>query len=260
MIGGVVTAFRTLTVLPVPGKDAERMSSALPWFPLVGGVLGGVLYGAAVLVDGMASGRWPGGAAAAALVCGIMLTGAFHLDGLADWADGFGGGRDRQKTLAIMKDSSTGAFGVTALVVVLLIKWVSLARLASSGTMVWVIAACVVSRAMMVELSVWLPYARPEGGTGANIVEGARTSHRAVALLAALVLLVALGGPAGALALGAGWLACRGFGLWCRRRVGGITGDLLGAGNELVETLVLVMAALPGRDLMRYADWGILVG
>ncbi len=259
MTGGLITAIRTLTILPVPGIEAGRMSSALPWFPVVGALLGGALYGLAAGVEAL-SGGWPGGAAAAALVGAVVLTGAFHLDGLADWADGFGGGQDRGKILAIMKDSSTGVFGAAALILVLLIKWVSIFRLAASGNHIWLIAACVVSRTAMVELAVWLPYARPEGGTGSEIVEGARSAHRAVAVVIALAVLFTLGGVAGGLSLAGGLIACRGYGLWCRKRVGGITGDMLGAGSELIEALMLAVFALAGPALAGYAGWGRWAG
>ena len=255
MTGGLIAAIRTLTILPAPGREAGRMSSALPWFPLVGALLGGAIYGLAAGVEAL-SGGWPGGAAAAALAGGVVITGALHLDGLADWADGFGGGRDREKILDIMKDSSTGVFGAVALVLVLLIKWVSISRLSASGNLFWFAAACVISRTAMVELAVWLPYARLEGGTGSEIVEGARSAHRAGAVFIALSVLLVLGGPAGALSLAGGWIACRGYGLWCRRRVGGITGDLLGAGGELIEALMLSVFALAGPELVRYAVWG----
>jgi adenosylcobinamide-GDP ribazoletransferase len=247
----LAAAFRLLSILPVPGRKApgqevDEMSSALPWFPLAGAGLGGILYGVAALADGLSGGGWPGGVAAAVLLGSVLLTGAFHLDGLADWADGFGGGGDSQKTLAIMKDSRIGVFGAVALVLVLLIKWVLLVRLIESGALIWLVAAYIVSRTMQVELAAWLPYARPEGGTGEAVIQGARPAYRTWALLSALIMLLILGGHTGVLALGAGWAACRGFGWWCKRRVGGVTGDLLGAGSEIVEVLILALFAFPG--------------
>ena len=133
MMGGLSTAIRTLTILPAPGEPGGKMASSLPWFPLVGGAIGSILLGLMILLEDLASGHWPGGAAAVVVVAGIILPGALHLDGLADWADGFGGGRDREKTLAIMKDSSTGAFGAVALISVLLLKWVALSHLAAGS-------------------------------------------------------------------------------------------------------------------------------
>ncbi len=245
-MNGLITALRLLSILPAPGQDAKEMSSALPWFPLTGAILGGALYGLALLADGWSGGGWPNGVAAAVLLGGVVLTGALHLDGLADWADSFGG-QNKQAALEIMKDSRTGTFGVIALIIILLIKWISLVRLIEADAFVWIIAACIVSRTMQVELAVYLPYARAEGGTGASIVQGARRSHRIWALLSALIMLAVLGGQAGVLGLGAGWAACRGFGWWCRRRLGGVTGDLLGAGSEIVETLILVIFSLAVR-------------
>jgi adenosylcobinamide-GDP ribazoletransferase len=241
MIKGFITAIRTLSILPVPGKDADNMASSLLWFPVVGLLLGSILYaivyGAGLVLDN----PWPEGIAAVVLGCSVLLTRAIHLDGLGDWADGFGGRGDRQKILAIMKDPHTGSFGVVAIVVVLLIKWVALTRLVEGDIPIFIIVAFVISRAMMAELASTLPYARSEGGTAAPFVKNARPAHRFFSLGAAIVLSVVLAGPvAGSVFFGIGWMTCRLFGYWCRRRLGGVTGDLLGACNEIVETMILL--------------------
>jgi len=254
MLRGLVTALRTLTILPVPGRDAQDLAAALPWFPLVGGLIGAALYGL-VLACGQLPGGWPAGAALAAVLGGIILTRGLHLDGLADWADGFGGGRDRESTLRIMKDPSVGAFGTLALVGVLLAKWAAVARLAESGAAVWMVAACVISRTAQVDLAVMLPYARAEGGTAAAFVLGARSGHRLAALGLALALGLAAVGPWAAAALAAGVILDLAFGLWCCRRVGGVTGDLLGAASELVETAILVACAAPGTRMLEITGW-----
>lgn len=255
MLNGLTTAARTLSIVPLRGREAERPADALPWFPAVGGLMGLALYGVALGVNELTSHQWPGGVAACVIVGAVVLTGGFHLDGLADWADGFGGGPNRQSTLRIMKDSRIGTFGVLALLCVLLLKWVALARLAALGMSVWIVAAYVVSRALLVDLAVWLPYARPEGGTGAVFVCGARPWHLAAALLSAATLLLIGWGTAGLLALALGWVIARTFGFWCRRRVGGITGDLLGASSEIVESAVLMSAALAGAEAGRLLSW-----
>jgi adenosylcobinamide-GDP ribazoletransferase len=252
-VKGLVTALQTLTALPIPGRGAKKLSSSLSWFAVVGGLLGGVLYLPSLLASH--PGFWHEGAAAVVLLASILLTRGLHLDGLADCADGFGGSRDRDKVLAIMKDSQVGAFGAMALIAVLLVKWVALSRLFACGLGVWIIAAYVTSRAIQAELAVCLPYARSEGGTGAPFVEDARGIHRAWALLTALLLLLIACGPTGAAALMLGWVIGRLFGLLCRRRVGGITGDLLGAASEIVETAILLAAAFGGRGLAPYSDW-----
>ncbi|HOX07863.1 MAG TPA: adenosylcobinamide-GDP ribazoletransferase [Planctomycetota bacterium] len=255
MLRGLVTALRTLTILPVPGRDAEGFGSALPFFPLVGALLGAAIWGLVEACGQLPDYGWSMGAAAAAVVGGIVLTRGLHLDGLADWADGFGGGRDRESTLRIMKDPAIGAFGAMALASVLLLKFAAVARLAASGTALWLVAAATVSRTVQVDLMVSLPYARAEGGKAGPFVQGARGWHLAAALAAVLVILLGIFGPLGAAALAAGWLFGRLFGLWCRRRVGGVTGDLLGAGSELVETALLVAAAAAGSQLAKCSGW-----
>ena len=173
------------------------------------------------------------------VVGGIVLSGGLHLDGLADWADSLGGA-SAERRLAIMKDPRVGAFGVLALMAILLAKWVALVRLGEFGAP-WVVTAYAVSRTAMVDLAVALPYARKEGGTAAAIVGDARPWHRVVCGVSALALVIGVSGVA---ALALGWLIAAAFGRWCRRRVGGATGDLLGAASEIVETAVLLAAAL----------------
>ena len=170
------------------------------------------------------------------------------MDGLADWADGFWGARDREKTLAIMKDPRVGSFGALAIACVLLVKWVSLTRLVETGSPCWILAACVNSRTGMVVLLATQPYARAEGGTAAPFSQGAAPWRLAAALLAAAVVTPLFCGrswtwPA---ALLLAWAGARVFGAWCNRRVGGITGDLLGACCELTETGILAAGALTG--------------
>lgn len=248
MLNGLVTAMRTLTALPVPGRDAKAMSDALPWFPVVGFLLGAILYALARGAVELTPPFWPQAVGVLVVAGSALLTRGLHLDGLADCADGFGGARDKTKILAIMKDPRVGAFGVIALVLVLLGQWVCATRLAETGRLEWLIAAGVLSRTALVDLAVAQPYARAEGGTGAPFVAGARLKHLAAAVLLAVVLLVAAGrgSPVYLAALLPAWLLSRLFGFWCRRRVGGVTGDLLGAGGVLTETAVLLMGALLG--------------
>jgi adenosylcobinamide-GDP ribazoletransferase len=250
MFNGLITAIRTLSILPIPGKDAEQMASSLPWFPIVGFILGSICYGVAMLMGLVTRNIWPEGTAIVVLGCGILLTRAIHLDGLADWADGFGSWRDKQKILAIMKDPHVGVFGVISVVVILLVKWVALTRLIVSDSSIYIIASYIVSRTMLVELSASLPYAREEGGTAAPFVKNARFLHRFISLFFALVLLSGIYGPiSGAAALCLGWLVGRLFGWWCYRRVGGVTGDLLGACSEITEATILFICAFTGKNL-----------
>lgn len=236
---GLITAIQTLTILPVRGKGSERFASSLPWFPLVG-----FLVGLPVWALARWGGVWPAGAAALAVALSALLTRALHLDGLADAADGVGGGHTREKMLAIMKDPHTGAFGTIALIAVLLLQWVAYARLIETAGAGWVLAAFVFSRAMQVELACTLPYAR-EDGTAAEFVRGAQPWHRFVALaLGACGVLFVRPAFHAACAFVAVWIAIRLYGAWCRKRAGGITGDLIGAGSVLAETAVLLAGGL----------------
>lgn len=255
MLRGLVTAVRTLTVLPFPGRDAGNPADSLPWFPLVGAALGAALYGAARLCGMLPDDGRPELAGLAVALGGAMLTRGLHLDGLADWADGFGGGRDRESTLAIMKDPHTGAFGVIAVAGALLAKFAAAARLADSGTALWILAALVASRTVQVDLACAMPYARTEGGKAGPFVAGARPVHRVLAVVAALAVLAGALGPAGVLALAGALLIGRIFGAWCQRRVGGITGDLLGAASEIVETALLLACAAFGKSLAGLTGW-----
>lgn len=124
---------RTLTVLPVPGRDAEKLCDALPWFPVAGFLLGALLYTAGRGALALMPSFWPQAAGLLVVAGSAWLTRGLHLDGLADCADGFGGAHDKTKILAIMKDPRVGAFGVVALVIALLGQWVCVTRLAEAG-------------------------------------------------------------------------------------------------------------------------------
>ena len=260
LFGGFVTAMRTLSILPVRGSEAENMSAALPWFPVVGIILGLIVYAVSYLVGAAFGGRWPECMAIVAVGLGAYVTRGFHLDGLSDWADGFGSIGDREKILAIMKDSRIGVFGALALIVILLAKWVAITRLFRLDAGLWIIPAYIISRTMMTELAVRLPYARPGGGTAASFVSDGKLIHRLAALGIAALSLAVIFGPFGLVALGVGWIICTWFGHSCRRRLGGITGDLLGAANEIVETVVLLLCAGFADRLASLSGWHYLTG
>lgn len=244
MLGGLVTALRTLTLLPVPGREASRFSDSLYWFPLVG-----VLVGAVEALLAMAGSLygWPEFAAALALLGGIILTRGLHADGLADLADGFFGGRTREVRLRIMKDPNVGSFGAIALVLVHLFKWVALLELSRRGAFGMIVAGSLLARMTQVLLAASLPYARAEGGTATAFVEGAGLAHLVVAIVSAAMLLYLLPGlvPLQSLLLTlTALLSALSVGALSRRRIGGVTGDVLGACSEVTQTLVWLTAAL----------------
>jgi adenosylcobinamide-GDP ribazoletransferase len=243
-LSGLVTAMRTLTILPIPGHETAGFGAAHAWFPVAGALVGGLLALAAAGVWWIGRG-WSEAAALTVVGGAAVLTSGLHLDGLADWADSFGA-RTPERRLAIMKDSHMGAYGVIALIVMLLGKWAALDRMIDAGGWLWIPAAFVLSRTMQVVLASRHPYARVEGGTGHPFVTEATGRRAGIAVLIALALVVLLVRSVTGLLLAAGGAAglTLAFGAWCRRRVGGVTGDLLGTCSELVELWVLVCGAV----------------
>jgi adenosylcobinamide-GDP ribazoletransferase len=235
-------ALQFLTCLPVSLRSgpnpADWGRSALA-YPLIGFLIGLLLAGLQRLV-GHAD---PLLQAALLTATWALITGGLHLDGLADSADAWVGGHgDRERTLAIMKDPRSGPAAVSTLVLALLLKFVALAGLVKAGAWPALLLAPVLGRSALVALLLSTPYVRP-GGMGSAI-----SAHlpRAAAVLALFLVAAAglLAGKAGALALAvaaAAWLALRWMML---RRLGGMTGDTLGAAVELTEVAVLVALAL----------------
>jgi adenosylcobinamide-GDP ribazoletransferase len=232
-----------LTRLPVPvdGARAARRGAAAAWaWPVAGAAVGLLSAMAAALA--LALGTGAAIAAAVALGTQMMVTGALHEDGLADSADGLWGGWDKARRLAIMKDSHIGTYGVLALLIVTLIRWSALTALLATGP-AWaaLIAAGALSRAPMALLMAALPNARGSGlsqsvGRPSAVVAG----NSVVAALAIGVLAAGPGSlaallPVAATTLALGWLA--------RRRIGGQTGDILGAAQQLAEAAILVTLA-----------------
>lgn len=256
----LVTAVRTLTILPAPGREAERLADALYCFPLVGGLLGLILYGLYAGLARLSAVAWPEGAAACVLAAGVILTGGIHLDGLADCADAAGCIREPEKALAAMKDPHVGAFGALALIVAVFIKWCALAHLFAQDIGLLLVGASIASRTAMVYVAAAHQYARPEGGTGGAFVASAGWRHFAVAAACGTLLLLALHGPAGAMMLAAGWLVAAALGGWYGRRLGGVTGDVLGACIEASETLLLLGCAIFGSRLAEYGGWPAILG
>jgi adenosylcobinamide-GDP ribazoletransferase len=216
------------------------MGRALSYFPLAGAGLGAILAGAAWLLHP----HLPPGVLAVLLVAALAaLTGGLHLDGLADVADGLGGGHgDRARTLEIMRDSRIGAFGAAALVLVLLAKTAAVAALVAAGEAMWALfCAPVLARAAAVPLVVLFPYARPTG-LGRAFHDGG--GRRELGIAAALGLAaVAWPGTRVVVPAAAGLAAAGLVALAIRRRLGGLTGDVYGAAIEVAEATFLVVAS-----------------
>jgi adenosylcobinamide-GDP ribazoletransferase len=228
-------ALAFLTILPVPlAFDAADVGRAMLAFPLVGALLGG---GAALLARGLST--LPPAVIAVLLVAyGALVTGALHLDGLADSADGLGGGRTREDVLRIMKDHSIGAFGAVALVILLSLKMACLSSL--SGDWRVLILAPMLARWASVPLLRALPAARTDG-LGRSLGEHVGAVEIVGATLLALSGAWWLAEWRGLICAGAVVLSSTLGGAVCWRRIGGITGDTLGANTELSEALVYLV-------------------
>lgn len=235
-------ALQFLTIVPVRLSSlpsAQQVGRSLIHYPLIGLLLGLALWLTSLPLGDAA----PALQAALLLTIWVALTGALHLDGLADSADAWlGGFGDRERTLTIMKDPRSGPAAVVVLVLVLLLKFVALWTLLADGAALALVLAPLLGRAALAALFLSTPYVRP-GGLGQALAD--HLPHRGVA---GVLLLVALGclwaGETGWLALmlglGVAWLARRSMCL----RLGGTTGDTAGALLELVECAVLVGLAL----------------
>lgn len=233
----LIVAFGFLTRLPMPQVVADRhdFAAAIRYYPLVGLAIGAIV--AAIGWIGGLIDPWLG--ALAALAAWVTVTGALHLDGLSDLADGLGAAhRDRARLLAVMADPHVGSFGVVAIVLQLLAKLVVLHAMASVGWWPLVLIPFA-ARIGPLAWARWLPPLRE--GLGSAIAGAVR--WRDLVGWALLLAGAAVAVPAIAIApvLIAGW------GWWLRRTIGGVTGDCHGAGIELVETGLLVAVLVVSR-------------
>lgn len=241
---GFISAVRTLSILPIPGKDVEKFDSALPWFPVVGGILGLIVYGLWYLITNTLNVGWAQLGAFVALIAGVLITRALHMDGVSDWADSFGSINNRERMFEIMKDSRVGAFGVLAAVLVLIGKFIALVKITEAGAGYWIIVAYTVSRLMQAEAAGALPYAGNASGIGRGFIGDAGLKHMLIALAVGAIPLIGFFKTDALVALGVGGVVCVLFSLHCYYRYGGATGDLLGTGSEFTELAVLITGAL----------------
>jgi adenosylcobinamide-GDP ribazoletransferase len=250
-IAQVAAALRFFSVLPLPQSPDRQTGLAMATAPLAVAAAG-VFIGIApalVLVAAAALDLPALLAAAIAIVALVLITGALHEDGLADTADGLAGGATTERRLEIMRDSRSGAFGVTALVLSLLLRVAAVAalaeRLGAGGAALAVIAVAATSRvAALLPLAMLQP-ARPAGlGTAAGRPAAGHMSAAAGACLAATIALL---WPSGVLVAGAAFSVAAAFaGAWimariARARIGGHTGDIAGAAQQLAEIAMLVL-------------------
>jgi len=236
-------ALQFLSSLPVrlPGMPApQELGRSLLCYPLVGLLFGIILWGLNWLLLGT-----PLLLHAALLLTGwVLLSGALHLDGLADSADAWlGGFGDRERTLTIMKDPRSGPIAVVTLVLVLLLKFVALVALIEQQQALMLIIVPLIGRSALLGLFLTTPYVR-SGGLGQALADHLPRSAGKQVLAISAVVCVLIAGVGGGVAL---VVAVAGF-VWLRqvmlRRLGGTTGDTAGALLELLEVAMLVGLAL----------------
>ncbi|TAK47846.1 MAG: adenosylcobinamide-GDP ribazoletransferase [Xanthobacteraceae bacterium] len=246
--GHFLHAVRFLTVVPVPAAaghlEPDWLSRCAKYFPLVGAGVGLVSAAVFLLAHQLWSGALP---ALLAVMAAIMLTGAFHEDGLADTIDGLGGGWSREARLTIMKDSRIGTYGALALGFSVVLRVAALASLPAYLGAVALVAAQGGSRIVPIAVMRRLRYAGdPAAGKVLHSNEGPRAAEFAVAIGFALVALLPLAwtAPLAAAAAAAGGVVLAAwFAAFAHNLLGGYTGDVLGGIEQLFEIGFMVCIA-----------------
>jgi len=245
---GPLESAALLTVLPVPRDAAGSTRGVLPWAPLVGLVLGGIATGVALLGE-----RWISAQAGAVLALAVLavLTRGLHLDGLADTADGLGPMRGRERALKVMHQSDVGPFGVVTLVLTLLLQTACLTALLGTEQG-WVALWLAVAVARLAMARTGLPGVPMAEGSSLGALVSGTVSAPWLAGWAVLLLGLVVAATAGAVepavrlagsAL-AGLLAAELLHRRARARLGGVTGDVMGAMGETATTATLLVAAI----------------
>ena len=236
-------AFSFLTILPVidtrPASE-DTVAASFTWFPIVGFIIGAALVGE----DWLLAHVFAQVIRSVLIVLSLtVITGAVHLDGLADTADAFGAGRDRERALDILRDSRVGTFGASAIFFDLTLKILALSTLAGNRRVAALLVAPMLARwAMLFIVATGLPYLR-SSGAGSTLLTGCAgrggCPYRIVTFFT-FIIAILVGGPIALAVVAVVVFAIRAF---YRRWLGGVTGDLIGACGELVEIAVLVTMA-----------------
>ena len=235
-----LAAAQFLTRVPIRLRREPVMTNAVPWFPPVGAVIGAA-------VGGVAAGLWfvvpPLVAAAVAVAFGLLVTGAFHEDGLADIADAFGGGWTIERRLEILKDPRHGSYGVAAMCSSIVLRMVTIGSLPGPLAMfVGAVAAHTIGRAAAVGLMGFGRIATPTG-LGADYARTLRPGRAIAGVGAGLAITAAICGWWTAPLAGAATVGSLLVALLAQRKIGGISGDVLGACEQVVECLALIVFA-----------------
>jgi adenosylcobinamide-GDP ribazoletransferase len=239
----LIAALQFLTIIPIPVMVTKTdMERSLPWFPLAGLVTGSMAAAAFLLAHLL--GLPPMMAGLIAVLVLSAANGFFHLDGIADTADGFFSSRPKDRILEIMRDSRIGTMGVVGLFFILGLKWSALVAMAPGIGWRGLLIAAVVARCAQVFTLAMMPYARKEGGLASVFLKAHLPAHMATVFISGLLLSAILAGVTGILAVMASIAAALAFNFWCLKKIDGMTGDTVGATTEIVETIVLCTMAV----------------
>ena len=245
MIRSSLLAWHFLTIIPLCKSShvqpaARDLASSMQWYPAVGLVIGGILVASDTLFGMVLT---PDVTALLILCVLVVLTGGLHQDGLADTIDGLGKRGSPAERLAVMKDGSIGALGATGLLLVLGLRFAGILHLPAPDRTGLLLCMPVIGKWAMVVSTFGSSHARAEGGLASDFLNEIRLRDVLWATVWAGVLVCAtLGWQAGGLLLGLSAVAARGMVFLCSRIFSGITGDVLGAINEVTEILFLLAA------------------
>ena len=231
-----------LTRLPTPGwieYEPGGLARAARYFPLVGLIVGGLSALIWMIFAPVAPAPLAAGLALAVL---ILTTGALHEDGFADCCDGLGGGAGREKALEIMRDSRIGAYGAIGLVMTIGFRWAALGGLDVAAGAAALLLAPVLGRGAMVVLLAFGAYARPDGAAR-DVKDGVTRPELAVALAICAVTAIIFAGWIGLFALAAMLIAAALWLVWLTHRLGGYTGDGLGAAEQIAQIITFLCLA-----------------
>jgi adenosylcobinamide-GDP ribazoletransferase len=250
-VTGFAGALQFLTRVPVHVDERPDVARCVPWFPVVGALVGAAAGGTAAALRDLTG---PTVAAACGMIVGLLVTGAFHEDGLADVADAFGGAWTPAERMRILKDPRHGTYGVAALTASVVVRVACVASLPTAAT---AFAALVAAHALARGAAVGVMASVPAVGTdglGASYAGSIRRADAMIGVVTATIIAAVLTGwwvgalvvAAAAGAAAVAWLAVR--------KIGGSTGDVLGAVEQVAECLVLVVAVGLAREHQLW--WG----
>ncbi len=241
---GLLAALQFLTRVPIRLHREPKLDDTVAWFPLAGAIIGTAVGGAAASVWHLTP---PLLAGAVAVAVGLLITGAFHEDGLGDIADAFGGGWTVERRLEILKDSRHGTYGVAAICASIVLRVVALGSLPGPWAMfTGAVAAHTMGRVAAVGMAGSMRLAT-HSGLGADYGRGTTPMRAIIGSLAGLAVTALVVGWWAAPLAGAALVAVLATGTLARRKIGGISGDVLGATEQIAEILCLVVLTMQVR-------------